>query len=251
MAKETLRKRKQCKFEFCYLADASNRDFPSIFPLRLYLYWQGDLILKLFLPVCSAQIFNLVFLVDGSGSIEAQGRGNFQRAKDFIIALVNTFEVGRDKVNVATVLYAAGFSIIHRLNTYYRKEDVVQAIQRMPYPSGGTLTGLGLNAIRSEIFKNLGDRSQLPKVVVVLTDGLSQDSVIEPARRLREIGVTVISIGVGCCFYRPQLNEIASDPDANHVFEVSFTNLPQIQETLRERICFGKGICQLVFHVSI
>lgn len=182
----------------------------------------------------------MVFLVDGSGSIESQGSGNFQHTKDFLAALIDSFEIGRDNVNVATVLYSTSYSIIHDLDKFYTKEGVVNAIQGMPYPGRSTFTGLGLNAIRNEIFKNLGDRSQVPKVVVVLTDGLSKDSVTEPAQRLRDMGVIIMSIGVGCCFYRPELNVIATDPDADHVFEVSFSNLQNIQETLRNRICFGK-----------
>ena len=193
-----------------------------------------------FLLVCSTQTFNLVFLVDGSGSIESQERGNFQRSKDFITALVRTFEVGRDKVNVATVLYWHSYLIVHRLNQHYNNKDVIKAIQDMPYPGGGTRTGKGLEVISNNIFKNLGDRSQLPRVVVVLTDGLSQDNVVGPARQLRDSGVTIISIGVGCCYYTPELNEMATDPDASHVFAVSFSNLPTIETTIRERICFCK-----------
>ena len=184
-----------------------------------------------------------MFLVDGSGSIEYQGRGNFQRSKDFITALVRTFEVGRDKVNVATVLYSYYVEIIHHLNAYYSNEEVVNAIQAMRYPGGGTRTGAGLNTIRNYIFGNLGDRSQLPRIVVVLTDGLSHDSVITPARKLRELGVTVISVGVGCCYYTPQLNEMATDPDPSHVFNTrNFADLPNIEASLREQICFSKHL---------
>ena len=182
-----------------------------------------------------------MFLVDGSGSIENQARGNFQRSKDFIINLVDTFVVGRDQVNVATVLYWHSFRIIHRLNTYYSKDSIVRAIQGMPYPNGGTRTGLGLNVIRTQILNNLeAARDRLPKVVVVLTDGLSQNNVASPALALHNLGVTVMAVGVGCCFYRPELNAMASDPDQDHVYEVSFTDLQQITASLREQICFGK-----------
>ena len=204
--------------------------------------------LFLFSSACLTKKFNLVFLVDGSGSIEAQGAGNFQRSKDFIIALVNTFEVGRDKVNVATVLYWHSYSIVHRLNTHYSNENVVRAIQGMRYPGGGTSTGQGLEVIKNQIFKNLGDRSQIEKVVVVVTDGLSQDSVVTPARRLRDMGVTIISVGVGCCFYKPELNEMATDPDATHVFDTrKFSDLPDIEGELRDQICFSKKKKPLIF----
>ena len=182
-----------------------------------------------------------MFLVDGSGSIEHQGKGNFQRSKDFIIGLVRSFEVGQGKVNVATVLYSSNYRIIHFLNTYYKREDIEKAIQGMTYPAGGTRTGKGLNAIRDKIFKNLGSvRDQVPKVVVVVTDGYSRDDVSKPALELRNMGVTIYSVGVGCCFYEPQLNEMATDPDADHVVEVSFTKLPNITQSLREKICAGK-----------
>ena len=184
-----------------------------------------------------------MFLVDGSGSIESQGSGNFQRSKDFITNLVDTFNVGRAEVNVATVLYWHSYRIIHRLNTYYSRDNIVRAIQGMPYPSGGKRTGQGLNVIRTLILSNLeAARDQLPKVVVVLTDGLSQDNVASPAQALHNMGVTVIAVGVGCCFYRPELNAMASDPVQDHVFGVSFTDLQQIAASLREQICFGKEI---------
>lgn len=184
-----------------------------------------------------------MFLVDGSGSIEFQGVGNFQRSKDFITNLLDTFNVGRDEVNVATVLYWHSYRIIHRLNTYYSKDSIVRAIQRMAYPNGGTRTGQGLNVVRTLILSNLeAARDQLPKVVVVLTDGLSQDNVAAPAQALHNMGVTVIVVGVGCCFYRPELNAMASDPVQDHVYEASFTDLQKITASLREQICFGEEI---------
>lgn len=182
-----------------------------------------------------------MFLVDGSGSIEVQEKGNFQRSKDFLIALVRKFGVAQDETNVATVLYWNHYRIIHRLNTFYTIDDIEKAIQAMDYPAGGTRTGQGLNVIRNEIFKNLGAaREKVPKVVVVLTDGLSKDSVVSPARALRDMGAIIFSVGVGCCYYKPELNEIATDPDADHVFEAKFSDLQKITESLREKICSGE-----------
>lgn len=185
----------------------------------------------------------MVFLVDGSGSIELQGKGNFQRSKDFLIALVREFEIGPDQTNVATVLYSQHYRIIHHLDTFKTLVGVKNAIQGMGFPSGGTRTGQGLNVIRNEILKNLGvAREDVPKIVVVLTDGLSKDSVVGPSRALRDMGVTIITVGVGCCFYKPELNEMATDPDKDHVFEAKFSDLPKIVESLREKICSGKQI---------
>lgn len=93
--------------------------------------------------MCSFQKFNLVFLVDGSGSIEQQGVGNFQRTKDFINTIIKSFDVGRDATNVAVVLYSDSAQVIFPLNAYYNKSDILQAVDGMQYPTGGTKTGAG------------------------------------------------------------------------------------------------------------
>ncbi|XP_022810428.1 cartilage matrix protein-like, partial [Stylophora pistillata] len=194
---------------------------------------------------CSSQRFNLVFLVDGSGSIELQGKGNFQRSKDFLISLVREFEIGPNQTNVATVLYSQHYRIIHRLDTFYTLAGVENAIQGMDFPSDGTRTGQGLNVIRNDILKNLGPaRGDVPKIVVVLTDGLSKDSIVGPARALRDVGVTIFSVGVGCCYYKPELNEMATDPDQDHVFEAKFSDLQRIAGSLRENICSAIDVCR-------
>ena len=193
-----------------------------------------------------------MFLVDGSGSIENQGRGNFQRTKDFISELVQTFNIGRDEVNVAAVLYSSSPQIILRLNTHYTKEEIITAIQEMPYPGGGTRTGRALDTIRNIIFDGLGERDDLPKIVIVITDGFSHDDVESPSRKLRDsVGATIISLGVGCCFHEPELNAMATDPDEDHVFEVSFSHFENIKDSLRARICVGKYNTRYVFFALV
>ena len=82
-----------------------------------------------FTSVCSFQTFNLVFLIDGSGSIEQQGLGNFQRTKDFVISVIKSFDVSRGGTNVAVVLFASVSRIIFPLDRYYHKNDMIQAVQ--------------------------------------------------------------------------------------------------------------------------
>lgn len=85
-----------------------------------------------------------MFLVDGSGSIERQGSGNFQRAKDFVKSIIDEFDISRDGTNVAFVLFASNVQVVFSLNEFYSKADMQQAIEAVPYPAGGTKTGAGL-----------------------------------------------------------------------------------------------------------
>ena len=180
-------------------------------------------------------------MVDGSGSIEYQGRGNFQRSKDFIVEIVKSFNIGKHETNVALVLYSSKAQVVFNLKKYHKTDYIVRAIQRMSYPGGGTKTGKALDKVRKYVFKGLPkDRKNIPNVVIVLTDGLSQDDVSKPARKLRDDGVTVISLGVGCCYDENELNEMATDPDEKHVLEVSFAALGEFKNAVREQICSGK-----------
>lgn len=182
-----------------------------------------------------------MFVVDGSESIERQGEGNFQRSKDFIIEIVKSFNIGKYDTNVALVLYSSSAQVVFDLKKYYKTEDIVNAIQRMSYPGGSTKTGKALEKVKKNVFKGLkGDRKYVPKVVIVLTDGMSQDDVSDPAEDLRDDGATIISVGVGCCYDEDELKEMATDPDEKHVLEVTFSDLDKFKDTVREQICSGK-----------
>ena len=180
-----------------------------------------------------------MFVVDGSGSIEDQEKGNFQRAKDFIIEIVKSFNIEKDATQVALVLYNSKPDVVFKFK--YNFDDIEEEIQEMDYPGGGTKTGKALDKVRNYVFKTLKkDREDLPKVVVVVTDGRSQDNVSVPAQQLRDDGATIISLGVGCCFDEDELNEMATDPDEKHVLEASFSELDKFKDAMKEQICAGE-----------
>ena len=96
-----------------------------------------------------------MFVVDGSGSIEEQGRGNFQRSKDFIIEIVKSFNVGKYATQVALVLYNSIPDVI--FNFKYKIDDIEEEIQDLDYPGGGTNTGKALDKVRNYVLKHLGN----------------------------------------------------------------------------------------------
>ena len=201
-----------------------------------YLYFTFVLI------ACVSQKFNLVFVVDGSGSIENREVGNFQRTKDFIIEVVKSFNITKDAIQVALVLYDSDTDVVFEFK--YKFKDIKEEIQNIDYPARGTKTGKALDKVRNDVLKNIEeDRKDLPKVVVAVTDGRSQDDVSVPAQQLRDDGATIISLGVGCCFDENQLNEMATDPDEKHVLEASFSDLDKFKNAIKEQICSGEFAC--------
>ena len=53
---------------------------------------------------CKAKI-DLAFIVDGSGSIENAGIGNYDKVKNFVKALTRAFEVSKEETHVGIISY--------------------------------------------------------------------------------------------------------------------------------------------------
>ena len=188
-----------------------------------------------FTKVCRAKI-DLGFLIDGSGSIEAYGKGNFKRVLQFVKYLVGAFKVGRSKTRVGVILFSSRPFMIFRFNKYSTKSQVLRAISRIRYPRGGTKTGFALNYVKNYLF---GKSSSRKKVLIVLTDGKSQDRVGISAKRLKSIGCTILSVGLGRKYNMRQLIQIASS--RKHVYTGGFRTLNRMVRAIKRKVC--KGMC--------
>ena len=88
------------------------------------------------------------------------------------------------------------------------------------------------------------------KVLIVLTNGYSGDSVRQPAQRLKNDGVIVYSIGVGAGVSNTELYEIASLPSNEHVFLLnSFQALGSFASRMSSTTC--KGRCYINYSKNV
>ncbi|XP_042730249.1 collagen alpha-3(VI) chain isoform X9 [Lagopus leucura] len=98
----------------------------------------------------------------------------------------------------------------------------------MPYMGGGSKTGKGLEyLIENHLTKAAGSRASegVPQVIIVLTDGRSQDDVALPSSVLKSAHVNMIAVGVQDAV-EGELKEIASRPFDTHLFNLeNFTAL--------------------------
>ncbi|XP_061479123.1 collagen alpha-1(XII) chain isoform X1 [Rhineura floridana] len=187
---------------------------------------------------CSlSAVTDLIFLVDGSWSV---GRNNFKYILDFIITLVSAFDIGEDKTRVGVVQYSSDTRTEFNLNQYLNKRDLIEAIQRIPYKGGNTMTGEAIDyLIKNTFTESSGARKGFPKVAIIITDGKSQDEVEIPARELQSIGVEVFSLGIKAADAK-ELKLIASQPSLKHVFNVAnFDGIVDIQNEIASQVCSG------------
>uniref|UniRef100_A0A8C7D060 Collagen alpha-1(XII) chain n=1 Tax=Oncorhynchus kisutch TaxID=8019 RepID=A0A8C7D060_ONCKI len=160
---------------------------------------------------------DVVLLVDGSYSIGLQ---NFAKVRAFLEVLVNSFNVGLDKIRLSLVQYSRDPHTEFALNTYNDIASVVKAVRTFPYRGGSTNTGKAMNYVREKIFiSTRGARTSVPRVMVLITDGKSSDSFKDAATNLRNIDVEIFAVGVKDAV-RSELEAIANAPAATHVYTV-------------------------------
>ena len=189
---------------------------------------------------CNRTKIDVGFLVDSSGSINQADRHNYQRIKDFIKGFIKSVAIGQDDTRIGLATYsgpADKFRVRINFTEFSTTNSLVDAVQMVPYDAGATLTGDALNRIRTELFSKA--RDGLPKVLVVLTDGQSQDSVTVPSQRLRDLGVKIISVGVGNAVFS-ELADMASNPDSENIFNVTFDSLNNLIGSLLDSVCKGE-----------
>lgn len=168
---------------------------------------------------------DIIFLVDSSWSI---GKEHFQLVREFLYDVVKQLDVGGNDFRFGLVQFSGNPHTEFQLNTYHTVQDVLSHISHMPYMGGGTKTGEGLEfLIRNHLSKAAGSRVSdgAPQVIIVLTDGRSQDDVALPSSVLKSADVNMFAIGVQDAV-EGELKEIASEPLDMHLFNLAnFTAL--------------------------
>ncbi|KAF1388523.1 hypothetical protein PFLUV_G00091150 [Perca fluviatilis] len=181
-------------------------------------------------PACKTGDF--VFLLDRSSSIK-QNKHNIM--KNFTTTLVDSFEVGEKLVHIGLCQFSDEPNDEFYLNKYYNKEDLNTQILKVDYTGGNTYLGRALDHIKEYFEESRGSRDQVPKNLVVITDGDSDDDVEDAADILRDQNINVFAIGVGDV-HDLQLLQIAGTPE--RMFTVrNYDVLHSIKQSVVDVMC--------------
>lgn len=131
------------------------------------------------------------------------------------------------------------WQVVSGFDQHYTLAEVMAEVDGIKYPNEGTNTGKALLKANEALFA-VSARSGVPNIACVLTDGKSKDNIKTPAQKLRDSGVTVISIGMGTDYDLEQLREIATDPDSQHMFKAEFDSLGSLVDSIVDTGCKGR-----------
>ncbi|XP_041818025.1 integrin alpha-M-like [Chelmon rostratus] len=194
------------------------------------------------LEECRTQA-DIAFLLDGSGSVDAL---DFRTMKNFVKNLVSSF-LGKD-TQFAIAQFSTGSTIHYYFNTFDLNMWSTQ-IDRVRQLGGWTYTAAAIQHVVNDVFSpSRGSRSNVKKVLIVITDGQSNDrnQLPEAANLAESKNIVRFAIGVGNAFTaagaKQELDTIASSPPENHVFQVeSFDALEIIRQNLQDKIFAIEG----------
>lgn len=189
--------------------------------------------------MCTHQVFNLAFLIDGSASIKNLSSTSKAKYKSLLKTVVDFYEVSPNKTNVAVAVYSSNATTEFRLDMYYSKSVINSTIDGIVFPGKHTRIGDGLTNVRNEIFSS--SRKGILNILVTIIDGVSIDEISLPSAFLKAMKVVTFSVGVGEFYAKEQLDVISSDPDSTYALEESdFDTLPEVATRLKNLICIGE-----------
>ncbi|XP_026560601.1 von Willebrand factor A domain-containing protein 2 [Pseudonaja textilis] len=155
---------------------------------------------------CSAPV-DILFLLDGSYSI---GKASFERSKYLTIKLCDALDISPEKVRVGAIQFSNTPRLEFSLDAYFTKHEIKDQLKKIVFKGGRKETGLALKHILQQGFHG-GRNSLVPQILIILTDGRSQDNVSTLAQQIKERGIAVFAIGVNFPRWE-ELYALASEP---------------------------------------
>ncbi|XP_069508306.1 matrilin-4 isoform X2 [Ambystoma mexicanum] len=187
---------------------------------------------------CTTSHVDLVFVIDGSKSVRPQ---NFELVKQFVTKIVDSLDISPLGTRVGLVQYSSRVRTEFALDQYKTAKDIKNAVLNIEYMEKGTMTGLALQHMVEQSFSEAAGARPLsknvPRIGLVFTDGRSQDSISEWAKKAKDAGINMYAVGVGKAV-EDELKEIASEPVHKHFYYTSdFSAINQIAEDLKLNVC--------------
>lgn len=177
---------------------------------------RSSAIIKCCVERCSSSL-DLTIAMDSSGSI---GSANFLVQKTFVKNLLAGLNLAPNYTQIGLIDYNTQPTLLIDFTTFVDYETTVKIIDNIKYIQNRlTYTDRALRMANNDIMQeSKGMRpieSATPKMVMVITDGLSTDpnrTLIE-ADRIKARGIDIITVGIGKDSNINELVAMASTPD--------------------------------------
>ncbi|XP_072234891.1 uncharacterized protein [Leuresthes tenuis] len=190
---------------------------------------------------CSTAVNDLVYIVDGSWSV---GFSDFDTAKHWLINISSGFDISPLYTQVAVIQYSDTPRLEISLGEHHGGAKLIETIRSITYLGGNTQTGRAIKFAVDHVFSASQRASQVKnRIAVVVTDGKSQDDVVDASMEARAQGITVFAVGVGSEITTSELISIANKPSSTYVlYAEDYTTIDRIKDSMEQKLC-EESVC--------
>uniref|UniRef100_A0A0N5AF89 VWFA domain-containing protein n=1 Tax=Syphacia muris TaxID=451379 RepID=A0A0N5AF89_9BILA len=160
---------------------------------------------------------DILFVVDSSGSVKTI----YEQQKQYIYDILEEAQVADHEHRTALIQFA-GLNhqrIEWTFDTFEEKEDLLQAFSNVRHFTGTTFIGKALEAALKLLSTR---RAYVPTLVILLSDGFSQDDATLPAGTIqRSPGVDFYAVSISDLSNTEYLETLTGDPGKVYIGEES------------------------------
>lgn len=186
---------------------------------------------------------DVVFLLDRSGSICDPAGPDLPDSWDYLIAftleLIQTFDIGSDKVQVAVVTFGNKGNVFFYLDDYATQTDMEDALAELLCKKENTNTTGGLWVTRTDVFtEDGGKREDAEQVIIMVTDGQPTRDVEfldDEVAKVADDGIRLIAIGIGEAD-EEFLTRLVNTP-SDYYYLLEYAELSEIAEIVAAQVC--------------
>lgn len=160
--------------------------------------------------------------------------------RSFLNNVIQGFNITKETVRVGLALYNHVPHSEFLLSTYHYKNQMLKHIQKLQFTPGGNKMGSALQFLLDHYFQEIaGSRAGqgVPQIAVVISSGIAEDHLQEPAEAFRRVGIVLYAIGIKDAVLT-ELKRVASNPvEKFTTFVPSFSALGKLAPKLRQELC--------------
>jgi Mg-chelatase subunit ChlD len=194
-------------------------------------------------------MLDVVLILDSSGSIQWE---RMKYVRNFSIEVVNQFYIATDATRVGAVYFSTSATVAFTLDQYSTKQDIVQALQSIPFIGDRTNLADAQRMARTGILGGAGNRADAWNLVIIMTDGkanievnqtIPENILLKNVDRAKTVVITV-SVGAPGFVDFNMLNILASAPAYRHILSTTkFSWLYNLTYPVVEATCNENNEC--------
>ena len=188
-------------------------------------------------------VADIAFILDSSGSVGKK----YKQEKNLIKSLIKAFELAKGGTHAGVVTFSRYATLSIKLNQYFTLSSFDKAVDDIPLMRGGTRIDRALKLASNELLKpGNGARKNVPKIVILLTDGLSRGKPVPIAEKMRKDGITIIAVGITQFINKKQLTQI-SGGKFYHAKDLAVLKSKSFVGKLAKTVCLS-AVTGISFH---